>query len=75
MFKITIESELSETMIDHLNGPTYKMQLDEIYDRVFRPTIKYGHEIPKNLNDEQRELLLNFAQKLWEKCRDHLCDI
>ncbi len=48
---------------EHLNGPSYKNALDEIWNKIFRARIKYGdlsgslHELVQEMADEYHEIM------------------
>ena len=66
--------EEKEELQAALNGSLYKDRIDELYERVFRPHIKYSkpllHESQK-LTDEQ----LAVIEQLWENVRQHFEDV
>lgn len=61
MSKLTLEFNLPEERDDHINalyGSVYKVKIDTIYDKVFRPILKYDQPVKgKVLSDSERELL------------------
>lgn len=67
--KAILEFNLPEEREEHteaLNGWKYKLQLDEVWDKVFRPAYKHGYlddEINKLLEDEK-------CDKLFDKLAD-----
>jgi hypothetical protein len=75
--KTTLEFNLpeeKEELQDALKGSLYKARIDELYDQVFRPHIKYDKPIlsqNKELTGEQ----LAVIQQLWENVRQHLEDV
>jgi hypothetical protein len=78
--KTTIEFDLpeeKEELHDALNGSLYKARIDELYDRVFRPHIKYNKPIigadPKwqELSEEQ----LAVIRQLWKNVAEHFEDV
>jgi hypothetical protein len=60
-----------------LKGSLYKARIDELYDQVFRPHIKYDKPIigadPKwqELSEEQRGVI----EALWKKVAEHFEDV
>ena len=62
MFKLIIECETEQEIIDYLKGPEYKLKIDEIWNHVFRPAWKHGYN-----KEEINQLLQN-------ECCDKLID-
>jgi hypothetical protein len=60
-----------------LKGSLYKARIDELYDQVFRPHLKYDKPIigadPKwqELSEEQRSVI----EALWKKVAEHFEDV
>jgi hypothetical protein len=79
--KSTLEFNLPEEKEElqaALNGSLYKARIDELYDRVFRPHIKYGKPILKSKKGSDLELTsqqLAVIQQLWENVRQHFEDV
>jgi hypothetical protein len=79
--KTTLEFDLPEEKEElqaALNGSLYKARIDELYDRVFRPHIKYDKPIltkdetsMQELTDEQ----LAVIQQLWKNVAEHFEDV
>lgn len=79
--KSTIEFALPEEKEElqaALKGSLYKARIDELYDQVFRPHIRYGKSILKSKNGNDRELTsqqLAVIEQLWKKVAKHLEDV
>ena len=79
--KSMLEFELPEEKEElqaALNGSLYKARIDELYDEVFRPHIKYGNPIlakdglgMQELTEEQ----LAVIEQIWENVRQHFEDV
>jgi hypothetical protein len=78
--KTTLEFDLPEEKEElqaALNGSLYKARIDELYDQVFRPHIKYNKPIigadPKwqELSEEQ----LAVIEQLWKNVAEHFEDV
>lgn len=66
--KSTIEFNLPEEreeLNDALNGSRYKSRIDTLYDRVFRPHIKYGK--PLVCKSEMEKLTQNEVEELTQE--------
>jgi hypothetical protein len=75
--KTTLEFDLPEEKEElqaALNGSLYKARIDELYDQVFRPHIKYDKPL---LHDSQEltEDQLAIIEQLWENVRLHFEDV
>jgi hypothetical protein len=75
--KTTLEFDLPEEKEElqaALNGSLYKARIDELYDRVFRPHIKYD----KPLLHESQELTeeqLAVIEQIWKNVAEHFEDV
>ena len=70
--------EEKEELNAALNGSLYKARIDELYDRVFRPHIKYGQPLmPKNEHsmEEITEEQLAVIERIWKKVAEHFEDV
>jgi hypothetical protein len=60
-----------------LKGSLYKARIDELYDQVFRPHIKYDKPIigadPKWQELTEEQLLV--IETLWKKVAEHFEDV
>lgn len=63
--------EEKEAHQDALNGSKYKDRIDSLYDRVFRPIIKYDKPI---VGDELKSPHLKIVQAIWDRVNEHLTD-
>lgn len=79
--KSTLEFDLpeeNEELQAALKGSLYKARIDELYDRVFRPHIKYNTPILAKDEASMQELTeeqLAVIEQLWENVRQHLEDV
>ena len=79
--KTTLEFDLPEEKEElqaALKGSLYKARIDELYDQVFRPHIKYGKSILKSKKGSDLELTsqqLAVIEQLWENVRLHFEDV
>ena len=62
IYEMTIKSEDKEDIEDAINGRKNKILIDELYNEIFRPIIKYG-------NDEE---LIKAYETVWEKLGPYL---
>jgi hypothetical protein len=61
-----------------LKGSLYKARIDELYDQVFRPHIKYGKPILEETESKMQELSeeqLLVIEALWKKVAEHFEDV
>jgi hypothetical protein len=69
--------EEKEELQAALKGSLYKARIDELYDKVFRPHIKYGKPIigadPKWQELSEEQLLV--IEVLWKKVAEHFEDV
>lgn len=70
--------EEREELNDALNGGKYKARIDTLYDKVFRPHMKYNKPIlakdessMQELTDEQLEII----EQIWENVFKHFEDV
>lgn len=69
--------EEREELNDALNGSRYKARIDTLYDKVFRPHIKYNHPLIAKSESEMEELTqeqLNVIVQIWENVFKHFED-
>lgn len=57
-----------ERLVDSIKGPDRKLQIDTLYDTVFRKYLKYGTNGKRPLSEEEMELV----QEIWEMTSTHL---
>ena len=75
--KSTIEFTLPEEreeLNDALNGSRYKAMIDTLYDKVFRPHIKYNHPLIAKSESEMEELTqkqLAIIEQMWYNVFNH----
>jgi len=75
--KTTLEFDLPEEKEElqaALNGSLYKARIDELYDQVFRPHIKYDKPL-LHKSQELTEEQLAIIEQLWENVRLHFEDV
>lgn len=76
--KAILEFNLPEEREEHedaLNGVKYKCQLDEIWDKVWRPYLKHGYSnsrINELLQKEECEELFNLLMNLYREQVDDI---
>jgi hypothetical protein len=66
--------EEQEELNDALKGSLYKARIDELYDQVFRPHLKYDKPIigtGSELSEKQQEVI----EALWKKVAEHFEDV
>jgi hypothetical protein len=63
--------EEKEEFLAAQNGMKYKCQIDELYDRVFRPHIKYEKQLTPNVDRSDE---LEVTQAIWDKVKEHFED-
>lgn len=51
-----------------MKGAKYKRMIDELYEDVFRPHIKYEKPI---IGDDLRGRDLDVIAEIWNKCKEH----
>ena len=78
--KVNLEFDLPEEKEEldaALKGSLCKARIDELYDQVFRPHIKYGKPIigadPKWQELSEEQLLV--IEALWKKVAEHFEDV
>jgi len=78
--KSTIEFNLPEEreeLNDALNGSRYKARIETLYDKVFRPHIKYGKPLMSKSESEMQELTeeqLAIIEQIYENVFNHFED-
>lgn len=68
-----IERFESEDLIHMLRGPKYHYVLDDIYDRVFRPLIKYDVSVldeAKQASEKESQIV----RAVWDRLRTYLSE-
>jgi hypothetical protein len=60
-FSVKIETEDEFELKAYINATRNHVNIEELYDEVFRPVIKYGE-------DEDKSALYH---ELWLKCQEH----
>jgi hypothetical protein len=66
-----IERFEPEDLVHMLRGPQYKYALDDLYDKCFRPTIKYGSSVlddTKEADEKENEII----HAMWDKINNYL---
>ena len=56
-----------------IKGARLKSTIDEMYDNLFRPTLKYGNSLINEgteVSDEEREII----EAVWDKIHEYLRD-
>lgn len=64
--------EEREEMDDAINGGTYKYQLDEVWDMLFRPYYKHGYDDEKMnelLNSKNGRYIMDYLEKKFKDIR------
>ena len=79
--KSTLEFDLpgeNEELQAALKGSLYKARIDELYDKVFRPHLKYANPILEENEHKMQELTpeqLAVIYAIWEKVAEHFEDV
>lgn len=70
--------EEREELNDALNGGKYKARIDTLYDKVFRPHMKYNKPILAKDESSMQELTddqLEIIEQIWENVFKHFEDV
>jgi hypothetical protein len=62
--------EESEEHLDALNGTKYKYQLDEVWNKVFRPRHKHGYNniaLNEFIETDSGQLIMDELEKLYRE--------
>ena len=76
--KVTLEFdsfENAEELEDAMNGSRYKLTLEEMWDKIFRPRHKHGYndpELNKLLESEECSQLMDKLEKLYLDIRNEV---